>query len=75
MVDWQLREKHATELDTILHDNGVYLPGSRRIVKWNGPKIMSDLENRGHSNLDYDLCTCRKGERRGSTSKDLVQHM
>jgi len=56
---WKKREKHHTEVHSVLMENGC-LNAKGHLVRWNGPKIIPLLNQLGHSDLSYHRCSCSK---------------
>lgn len=53
------RRNHDKEVHQILLDNNGYDPQTQRLIKWNGPEIVSSMIAQGHTHLDFNFCDCR----------------
>ena len=56
--EWELYEKHATEVNTILKEDGC-MDLNGHIRAWHGLKTDKKLEDAGHDSLDFKKCKCR----------------
>lgn len=59
MERWQLHQKHDTEINKILSDNGC-LNNKRQIVRWNGPKVWPQILDAGHTSIGFNNCDCSR---------------
>ena len=66
MEQWQLHQKHDTEINKILHDGGC-LNSKNQIVRWNGPKIWPQILAAGHTSIGFSDCDCSRKNKWDST--------
>jgi hypothetical protein len=65
MMEWQLRERHETDVKRILREDGC-MDQKGQLRSWHGKRTNDALEKAGHDKLDFFNCRCRREGMKGS---------